>query len=274
MANRAHVPLQADQLKLSSETIQDWVEVTSERFCSDFATIVEANSAMKDGDYGRLMFMWQRWAVMSQGIGGMPHYSKHLPKLIVLLNHILPESLSQLVLNTLLLSPKGKPGHFMATDFYLEVQNYWLKYFFNHSGIGTDIERLKEVFSSNISLLQYLLQLLKLESGSEVIPQSHKNMLTLDSINNFLCMAESERLGQTPPDGATDEAIDDFYLNGIAKMQKEFFQSGLNRFKPYSQGIMSMYDEDDVQHEAEEKEITTGLEHEYLNDESSESIEM
>ncbi|OAV92132.1 hypothetical protein PTTG_09097, partial [Puccinia triticina 1-1 BBBD Race 1] len=108
VANRAHVPLSADQLKLSSETIEDWVKQTYERFCSgeahqselaqsfpahknfllwirDFATIVEANRAMKDVDYGRLMFMWQRWAVMSQGIGGMPHYSKHLPKLIVLL---------------------------------------------------------------------------------------------------------------------------------------------------------------------------------------------
>ncbi|OAV90296.1 hypothetical protein PTTG_28393 [Puccinia triticina 1-1 BBBD Race 1] len=295
VANQAHVPLSADRLKLSSETIHDWVECTYERFCSgkahqsklaqtcpahknfllriqDFATIVEANRAMKDGDYGRLMFMWQRWAVMSQGIGGMPHYSKHLPKLIVLLNHILPESLLQLVFNTLLFSPTGRPGHFVATDFYLEVQNYWLKYFFNHSGIGTNIERLKEVFSSNISLLQYLLQLIKMESGSKVIHQSHKNVLTLDSINNFRCMAESERLGQTPPDGATDKAINDFYLTGIVKMQKEFLQSGLDRFKPYSQGIMSIYDEDDVQQDvAMEKDIATGLEHQDLSDEATDA---
>ncbi|OAV91520.1 hypothetical protein PTTG_04083 [Puccinia triticina 1-1 BBBD Race 1] len=99
------------------ETIHDWTELTYERFCS------EANRAMKDGDYVRLMFMWQQWAVMSQGIGGMPHYSKHLPKLIILLKYILPQSLSHLVLNTLLMSPTGKLGHFVATDFYLEVQN-------------------------------------------------------------------------------------------------------------------------------------------------------
>jgi hypothetical protein len=163
-------------LKVLSENIDDWVELAYERFATrealesdllsnyighknlllriqDFATIVEANRAMKDGDYGRLMLMWQRWAVMSQGIGGMPHYSKHLPKLIILLQYILPKLLSELVMNTLLLSPTGKAGHFVATDFYLEVQNYWLKYFFNHSGIGTDIDRLKDIFSSNINLV-------------------------------------------------------------------------------------------------------------------------
>jgi hypothetical protein len=111
---------------------------------------------MKDGDYGRLMFMWQRWAVMTQGLGNMPHYSKHLPKLIVLLYHVLPKPLSSIILNTLLLSPSGKLGHFMATDLYLELQNYWLKFFFNHSGIGTDIDRLKEVFSSNIAVVSVL----------------------------------------------------------------------------------------------------------------------
>jgi hypothetical protein len=178
VANRAHEPLSEEKIKVSSESLHDWVELTYDRFCSgealqsdiasnyaghknfllrirDFATILEANRSMKDGDYGRLMLMWQRWAVMSQGIGGMPHYSKHLPKLIILLKYILPKSLSDLVMNSLLLSPTGKPGHFVATDFYLEVQNYWLKYFFNHSGIGTDIERLKEIFSSNINLVSW-----------------------------------------------------------------------------------------------------------------------
>ncbi|EFP80005.1 uncharacterized protein PGTG_05230 [Puccinia graminis f. sp. tritici CRL 75-36-700-3] len=143
VANRAHEPWSGKRLKVSTESIHDWVELTFDRFCSgaalqtelasnysghknlllrirDFGTIVEANRAMKDGDYGRLMFMWQRWAVMSQGIGGMPHYSKHLPKLIILIKYILPKSLSDLVMNTLLMSPTGKPGHFVATDFYLE----------------------------------------------------------------------------------------------------------------------------------------------------------
>ncbi|KAA1083207.1 hypothetical protein PGTUg99_004790 [Puccinia graminis f. sp. tritici] len=179
VANRAHVPLDENLLKVSSETINDWVELTYDRFCSqdahhsdlaqtspahknlllrirDFATILEANRSMKDGDYGRLMYIWKRWAVMSQGLGNMPHYSRHLPKLIILIDYILPQSMAEIVKNTLLLSPTGKPGHFVATDFYLEVQNYWLKYFFNHSGIGTNIDRLKDVFSSNISVYSSL----------------------------------------------------------------------------------------------------------------------
>ncbi|OAV95821.1 hypothetical protein PTTG_26530 [Puccinia triticina 1-1 BBBD Race 1] len=292
VSNRAHEPLSDKLLKVSSETIHDWVERTYDRFCSgealrsdlaqnytghknfllrirDFGTILEANRAMKDGDYGRLMFMWQRWSVMSQGIGGMPHYSKHLPKLIILLKYILPESLSCLVMNTLLLSPRGKPGHFVATDFYLEVQNYWLKYFFNHSGIGTDIDRLKDIFSSNISLLQYMLQLIKLESGAKVIQQSHKNQLTLESINNFRRMAERERLGQIPLEGREPKAIDDCYSMGMAKMRKEFMQSGLNRFRPHSKGIMTMYDEDETQQTRMEIDMTTELEHQVLSDDSS-----
>ncbi|KAA1121213.1 hypothetical protein PGTUg99_025333 [Puccinia graminis f. sp. tritici] len=179
VANRAHVPLGADLLQVSTDTISGWVEHTYERFCSreafegdlaksspahnnlllrlrDFATILEAQRAMKDGDYGRLMYMWERWAVMTQGLGKMPHYSRHLPKLIVQLKHVLPHAISQLVLNTLLISPTGKAGHFVATDQYLEVLNYWLKYFFNHSGIGTDIDRLKDVFSSNILVVSTL----------------------------------------------------------------------------------------------------------------------
>jgi hypothetical protein len=60
----------------------------------DFATILEANWSMKDGHYGHPMLIWQHWVVMSKGIGGMPHYSKHLPKLIILLNYIFPKSLS------------------------------------------------------------------------------------------------------------------------------------------------------------------------------------
>jgi len=176
VANRAHIPLEEEKLKLSSEQIEHLVTLTYNQFCSlealwmatanstpghknfllqlqYFATVVEANRAMKAGDHGRLMFMWKRWAIMAQGLGKLSHYSKHLPRLIVLLEHVLPDSLSRLVLNTLLISPAGKTGHFVATDFYLEVQNYWLKYFFNHSGIGTEINRLKDVFSSNIPVV-------------------------------------------------------------------------------------------------------------------------
>jgi hypothetical protein len=179
VANRSHVPLTADLLKVSSETITEWVEQTYDRFCfgeafrtdlartspahlnlllriRDFATIIEAQRSMKEGDYGCLMFMWERWAVMTQGLGHMPHYSKHLPKLIVQLKYVLPKSISHLISNTLLLSPNGQAGHFMATDQYLEVLNYWLKYFFNHSGIGTDINRLKDVFSPNITIVSWL----------------------------------------------------------------------------------------------------------------------
>ncbi|EFP85007.2 uncharacterized protein PGTG_11176 [Puccinia graminis f. sp. tritici CRL 75-36-700-3] len=265
VANRSHVPLTADLLKVSSETITEWVEQTYDRFCSgeafrtdlartspahlnlllrirDFATIIEAQRSMKEGDYGRLMFMWERWAVMTQGLGHMPHYSKHLPKLIVQLKYVLPKSISHLISNTLLLSPKGQAGHFMATNQYLEVLNYWLKYFFNHSGIGTNINRLKDVFSPNITILKSLLDILKLESGCTVVHQSHHNRITWDSLNNFRRMAERERMGLSPPKGPPPQQNLDTYSAGILKLQAEFTRNGLERFRPYCPGIKTMSD--------------------------------
>ncbi|KAA1114047.1 hypothetical protein PGTUg99_011318 [Puccinia graminis f. sp. tritici] len=259
----AHVPLSDDLLKVSSKTITDWVDRTYDRFCSgdafrndlsksspghlnfllrirDFATVIEAQRSMRDGDYGRLIYMWERWAVMTQGLGKMPHYSRHLPKLLVQLKYVLPDAISKLVKNTLLLSPNGKSGNFMATDQYLEVLNYWLKYFFNHSGIGTDINRLKDVFSPNILILKSLLDLLRLESGAEVIHQSHKNKISLASLNNFRRMAERERMGESPPEGHVPEPTVDCYSAGIIKLQHEFTNGGLKRFQPYCPGIKSM----------------------------------
>ncbi|KAA1098528.1 hypothetical protein PGT21_036271 [Puccinia graminis f. sp. tritici] len=217
VVNRTNAALSDDLLQLSSETIAAWVDSTHDRFCSreafqsdlarsspahmnlllrirDFATILEAQSSMRDGDYGRLIYMWERWSVMTQGLGKMPHYSRHLPKLLVQLKYVLPDALAQLVKNTMLLSPTGSSGHFMATDQYLEVLNYWLKYFFNHSGIGTNIDRLKDVFSPNIIVLKSLLDLLKLESGARVIHQSHHNQISWDSLNNFRRMANREQI--------------------------------------------------------------------------------
>ena len=172
-------PITSDLISLTTEEISKLVQDTYDQFCSgdarrttlartspahlnlllrirDFATIVEANRAMKAGDHGCLLFMWQQWAVMSQAIPKLPHYSKHLPKLVLLLNKVLPLSLAQVVQSTMLISPTGRANHFVATDFYLEIQNYWLKYFFNHSGIGTEINRLKDVFSINIPIVSHL----------------------------------------------------------------------------------------------------------------------
>jgi hypothetical protein len=150
----AHLPLEDDLIKMSSEEIDALVNKIYDCFFSakahhtnlaktspahlnwllllwDFSTVVEALQAMKAGDPGRLMYMWQRWSVMTQAMDKLPHYSKHLPKLIVMLQHGLPEDLSLLVLNnTLLISPTGLAGQFMPTDQFLELQNYWLKHFF------------------------------------------------------------------------------------------------------------------------------------------------
>ncbi|KAI7945780.1 hypothetical protein MJO29_012168 [Puccinia striiformis f. sp. tritici] len=124
------------------------------------------------------------------------------------------------------------------------VQNYWLKYFFNHSGIGTEINRLKDVFSINIPILRFLLQLLKIESGTNVTHQSHKNKLDHLSIMNFLRMASAEKFGELNDLGYTPTAILDMYHEGIKKLQDEYESGaqGLDRFRPHSEGIYQMYE--------------------------------
>ncbi|PLW58264.1 hypothetical protein PCANC_00916 [Puccinia coronata f. sp. avenae] len=209
------------------------------RIC-DFATVVKASRAMKAGDPGRLMFMWEHWAIMTQALPKLPHYSKHLPKLILTLKEALLKSLSRVFESTLLISPTGRANKFVATDCFLELQNYWLKYFFNHSGIGTNINRLKDVFSINIPVL------LKLESGSNYVSQTHQNHMDIQSINNFLRMAEKEELNQLPSTGFTPAAVTDVYTGGIKKLQAEYIKGtkGLSWFKPFSPGIYQLREEE------------------------------
>jgi hypothetical protein len=108
-----------------------------------FSTIVEGNNAMKAGDIGRLMNIWKMWAVMSQSIDSLKHYSAYLPRLIFLLTKALSPSQSKLMRHNILMSPSGRSDHYMAKDHFMEHQNYWLKHFFNGGGIGTQIDRLK-----------------------------------------------------------------------------------------------------------------------------------
>ncbi|POW10749.1 hypothetical protein PSHT_08659 [Puccinia striiformis] len=115
----------------------------------------------------------------------------------------------------------------MATDQHLEQLNYWLK-----SGIGTKIERL--------------LELIKLESGAEVVHQSHKNQLTVDSINNFRRMAAKEQMGEGPPKACSPVPIIDSYLTGVRKLQEEFTKNRLARLRPDAPGAMSMQEDDEI----------------------------
>lgn len=79
------------------------------------------------------MAVWKQWSVMIQGINGLTHYSNYLPRLVRLLETVLPAELSHVLKHSLLVAPSGRQGHFVAKDFYLEVQNYWLKYFYNNT---------------------------------------------------------------------------------------------------------------------------------------------
>jgi hypothetical protein len=119
----------------------------------DFSTVVEAKRSMKAGDVGRLMLIWKKWSLMAQALKGITNYSTYLPRMVLMLTVVLPPALSKYMRHNLLMSPSGRPEHFVAKDYWLEIQNYWIKFLFNNNGTGTQIEQLRNVFSVNIFLV-------------------------------------------------------------------------------------------------------------------------
>lgn len=119
-------------LKDSSQT-GDWTLYNLRLRLRDFASVVEGDQAMRAGDIGRVLLMWKQWAVMAQGLKGISHYAIHLPKFILMLDKYLPCKIAKAIKHSLLIPTGGRHGHWVAKGFYLEIQNYWLKYFYNNS---------------------------------------------------------------------------------------------------------------------------------------------
>ncbi|KAI7942010.1 hypothetical protein MJO28_012037 [Puccinia striiformis f. sp. tritici] len=230
-------PVPKELPQLSSQVIHNTIEKTYEQFftataqetasnrtspklsnlmlrLSNFATIVEGNTAMKCGDIGRLMNVWKRWSVMAQ-------------------------------------APSGRHKHFVAKDQHLEDQNYWLKYFFNRSGRGTNIDRLKDVYSLNVPLLQSLIHGLTSDAGKNHIYQSHRCSINLKSINNCLRMCNQNDICHRAPSLKEYEPIkiDDFYLAGISKLKEKYRQKGkpINKLRPT--GIVTWTDTWEANHD-------------------------
>jgi hypothetical protein len=165
--------------KLVTLPTEQWNEIVNEcycRFCSpeacrdaaqesnpklnntlimlhDFSSVVEAKRSMKAGDIGRLINVWKKWCLMTQGLKGLTNYSSNLPRLVLLLTEVLSPDLRKYLSHNLLMSPTGRPNHFVGKDHWLECQNYWLKYVYNHTGNGTKIDLLRDLFLVNIGVV-------------------------------------------------------------------------------------------------------------------------
>ncbi|KAA1073580.1 hypothetical protein PGT21_016451 [Puccinia graminis f. sp. tritici] len=213
-----------DQRKtIPTEQWNDIVEICYKRFCSpearsaaaleknpklgntlimlhDFSSVVEAKRSMSSGDIGRLMNVWKKWCFMTQGLKALGKFLKH----------------------NLLFSPTGRKDHFVAKDNYLECQNYWLKFVYNNTGNGTKIDRLRDLYSTNILLLQSMFASLKADCGATIIHQSHKNSLDQRSLAMFLQMGNNrDILNQNPPPNPSSFTwIDNTYITGLAKLKK------------------------------------------------------
>ncbi|KAI7958836.1 hypothetical protein MJO28_002627 [Puccinia striiformis f. sp. tritici] len=201
----------------------------------DFSTVVEAKPSMKAGDIGRLLSVWKKWSLMAQALPGITNYSSYLPRQVLLLTVILPPSLRKYLRHNLLMSPTGRKDHFVAKDFWLEIQNYWLKFLYNRSGMGINIDQLRDVFSLNITMT--MLQDLKTDCGSNIIRQSHKNVLSQRDFDMFTLMANNRDIldQESKYNGPVITPTEDFYLAGITKFQTHIRQvdSSVTKFKKH-----------------------------------------
>ncbi|KAA1137118.1 hypothetical protein PGTUg99_013652 [Puccinia graminis f. sp. tritici] len=157
--------------------------------------------------------------------------------MVLLLNEILPPDLAKYLKHNLLFSPTGRKGHFVAKDNYLECQNYWLKYVYNNTGNGTKIDRLQDLFSVNIILLQKMFELLKVDCGAKVIYQSHKNTLDHRSLAMFMQMGNNRdilNLNPNPPASPLTR-VHNTYLTGFAKFKQTIRTNDpqLNKFRKH-----------------------------------------
>ncbi|PLW29387.1 hypothetical protein PCASD_21343 [Puccinia coronata f. sp. avenae] len=249
--------------KLPSAKLAEYIQATFDRFftpqakktaaetslklsnlilrLSDFATVVEGNAAMKGGNIGRLMNVWKRWAVISQGIKSLTQYSIHLPRMIILLTQVLKPGLARVILHSYLISPSGRQKHYLAKDQLLEMKNFWLKFLFNHSGRGTNIERLMNSYSVNITFLQNLIRNLASDCGKDNIFQSHHNKIDVISMNNCLRMCRQNDVcsANHTIDEFVPTAVKNFYSLGIKKLKAKFMEKGrpINKLRPLSMGV-------------------------------------
>ncbi|PLW06210.1 hypothetical protein PCANC_27722 [Puccinia coronata f. sp. avenae] len=227
----------------------------------EFSTVIEANQAMKAGDIGRRINVWKRWSIMAQGLPGLHNYATYLPRMVLLLTELLPDDLAKYFCHSILMSPSGREDHFQSKDCYLEVQNYWLKSFFNQTGNGTQTNQLKDLFSLNIHLLRDMMHSFRADTGSAVFTQSHHNIMSPKSLNVFLQMAHNFNiLNESPGSLAPKEKVkkvQNSYVFGISKFKQQIDKdTDLNQYKQHM-NPMAMETDTDVGEEHNQQEQGT-----------------
>ncbi|POW10466.1 hypothetical protein PSTT_06094 [Puccinia striiformis] len=198
------------------------------------AIVDECQAIDESWDIGRL-YQYGKVVFDAQALPGITNYSSYLPRQVLLLTVILPPSLRKYLRHNLLMSPTGRKDHFVAKDFWLEIQNYWLKFLYNRSGMGINIDQLRDVFSLNITMT--MLQDLKTDCGSNIIRQSHKNVLSQRDFDMFTLMANNRDIldQESKYNGPVITPTEDFYLAGITKFQTHIRQvdSSVTKFKKH-----------------------------------------
>ncbi|KAA1064355.1 hypothetical protein PGTUg99_018734 [Puccinia graminis f. sp. tritici] len=128
------------------------------------------------------------------------------------------------------------------------------------SGNGTNIDRLRDLISPNIFLLQRMFHSLKEDCGAKLVRQSHKNILPANSILMFTQMANNRDIisQYSHSKGQVITKVNNTYVLGIKKMKKTLAQQG-NQGAKFKKHLLQITTENDmdVVNEGEEEEPTS-----------------
>ncbi|KAH9816928.1 hypothetical protein DFH28DRAFT_1125077 [Melampsora americana] len=195
---------------------------------------------------------------MAQGIPGLSHYARHLPRMVLVLEQDLPVQLSKVIKHMMLIPSNGRSNHWLASDEFLEINNYWLKHIYNNTlmaggsqqGNGTNIHRLMARFSSNMPLL-------KMRSGHNLVFQNNPNKVSNESMKNFLRYARQRLVETCNPQNVTPVA-NVFAVGVKAMMCITQAERAVGLSLRYCWGGPNSVQADEDDDEAEEPEEETG----------------
>ncbi|KAG8961831.1 hypothetical protein FRC00_011095 [Tulasnella sp. 408] len=121
-------------------------------FIRDTLTFVEFESAVSQGDAGRVLSIIKLWAYMFRG-AGLYNYAREALELLSVWSKELPEELKVNLEMSWFVNRWGKPGRFIAADLYVEHLNRLIKHEYIAEGSGLTVENIKAKGSSCVEAL-------------------------------------------------------------------------------------------------------------------------
>ncbi|KAF9199782.1 hypothetical protein BGZ59_003696 [Podila verticillata] len=198
-------------------------------FLRDAAVYFELDAAISAGDIGRIANVLLPITMMLHG-GGNYKYALELLRLLYGLRYAWTDEWKREVLSSMLVNPKGVPGHWMATDMYQENNNYLLKHVFAAKGSNMSWEHLKGSISTNIRTFSNVARMFQREVDSVYNSSAHTTT-SIESDVRLVARNLKYKLFCKPQQGNSDgvKSVIDLQAVGGLKMMASSIDSFLRK---------------------------------------------